>query len=81
MSEEFAVYSTFRNASAVDSEIFLSFSRRVIMNYSWYYFFSYAALAYDEHAEVCWCHLKSDIKHTIQHIAIPHDIVSLFYGL
>ena len=52
MSEEFAVNGSFRNASTVDGEIFLSAAWRIVVNHPWNDFLTHTALADDEHGEI-----------------------------
>ena len=52
MSEEFAVNGSFRNASTVDGEIFLSAAWRIVVNHPWNDFLTHTTLADDEHGEI-----------------------------
>ena len=42
---------------------------------------THSTLTYDKHAEVCWRHLEGDVKHVVQSLAIPHDVIPLFNAL
>jgi hypothetical protein len=44
-------------------------------------FFSDAALADNEYAQVGRCHLQGDIEHSVQGFAVSYDVVPLFDAL
>ncbi len=81
MAEELAVDSSLRNGAAVDGEVFLTPTRRVVVDDAWNDFLSHSTLTYDKHAEVGRSHLQRHIERVVQIIAVAHDVVALLYSL
>ena len=81
MSEELRVDGALGNGTAVDGKILLTPTRRVIVNHSGNNLLTYSALSDNEHTEVGWRHLQSDVERMVQCIAVAHDIVPLFDSL
>src|SRR3712207_864405 len=80
-AKEFAVNCSFGDRTTVYRKIFLTSARRIIVDYSWEYFFSDTTFSYYQHTKIRRRHLKSNIKRTIQPIAIANDVISLLYFL
>ena len=81
MTEEFAIDSTFRNTTAVDSKILLTSAWRMIVDNTRNDFLTHTRFTDDKHRKICRCHLQGDIERTVQSIAITHDVIPLFYFL
>ena len=81
VSEEFAVDGAFGDGAAVDGKIFLAPAGRVVVDDAGYDFFSHAALAHDEHAEVGRCHLQGNVERAVQAVAVADNVIALFYFL
>ena len=81
MAKQFAVNGAFRNAPAVDGEIFAHTALAVVVNQAGNDLLTYSTLASDENREVGLCHLKSDIKSMVQTFAVANDAIALFDGL
>ena len=81
MSEQLGVDGSFWDGAAVDGEILLAASWRVVVNDAWYDFLAHAAFSYDEHAHVSGRHLQGYVEHMVQSIAVAHDVILLFDAL
>ena len=81
MTEEFRIYRTFGNGTAVDGKVFLVSALASVVNDARENLFAHAVLAHDEYGEVYWRHLHRHLNRTIQPIAVAHDAIALLDGL
>ena len=81
MTKELAIDGTLGDRAAVDGEILLTATRRVVVDYTRDDLLTHSTLAHNEHTEIGGRNLKGYVEHVVQSIAIAYDIVPLFYVL
>ena len=78
MTEELGVDGSFGNSAAVDGEILLAATGRVVVDNPGQDVFTHTAFTNYQHTQVNGRHLESDVQCVVQCLAVTYDIVTLF---
>ena len=81
MTEKLRIYSSFRNGSAVDSEVFASLARTVLMNDLGYVFLTDSTFSGYKDSDIGRSDSHSHLERTVQGGIIADYIVSVFKTL